>query len=135
MPTIVEAVSTSGSFKTLVAAVRAAGLVEHLSGEGPFTVFAPTDDAFEKLPTGTIAELLMPEAKDKLVSILNYHVLAGYVPADEVAGLSSAKTVSGKMLTFDIEHGVWVNEAMVVAADIECGNGLIHVIDCVLIPE
>jgi uncharacterized surface protein with fasciclin (FAS1) repeats len=132
MPNIVETAVSAGTFKTLVQAVQAAALVETLSGQGPFTVFAPGDDAFAKLPAGTVDSLLrdIPKLKD----ILTYHVVAGKVMAADVAGLTSAKTVQGKELSIDTKDGVKVNEAKVVKADIEADNGVIHVIDTVLIP-
>jgi uncharacterized surface protein with fasciclin (FAS1) repeats len=129
---IVEIAAGSDQFKTLVAAVKAAGLVETLQGAGPFTVFAPTDDAFAKLPAGTVEGLL----KDlpKLNSVLTYHVVAGKVMAKDVAGVKSAKTVQGGELRVDANHGVKINNASVTKADIEASNGVIHVIDTVLIP-
>jgi uncharacterized surface protein with fasciclin (FAS1) repeats len=132
MPSIVETAISAGSFKTLVQAVQAAGLVETLSGEGQFTVFAPDDNAFAKLPAGTVESLLkdIPKLKD----ILTYHVVGGKVMAADVAGLTSAKTVQGKEVSIDAKDGVKVNEAKVIKADIEADNGVIHVIDTVLIP-
>jgi len=129
---IVETAVDAGSFTTLVAAVQAAGLVETLSGSGPFTVFAPTDEAFEKLPEGTVASLL--EDPEALASILTYHVVAGKVMAADVVNLASAQTVQGGTLTIDASNGVMVNDANVIAADIETSNGVIHVIDTVLLP-
>ena len=123
-------------FKTLVAAVTAAGLVETLQGEGPFTVFAPTDEAFAKLPAGTIEELLKPENKQKLVDILTYHVVAGKVMAADVVTLSEAETVLGQKVTVKVEDGkVYINDAQVIITDIEASNGVIHVIDTVLLPQ
>jgi len=132
MPNIVETAVSAGTFKTLVQAVQAAGLVETLSGQGPFTVFAPDDDAFAKLPAGTVESLLkdIPKLKD----ILTYHVVAGKVMAADTAGITSAKTVQGKELRIDTKDGVKVNEAKVIKADIDTDNGVIHVIDSVLIP-
>ncbi|MFA6511643.1 MAG: fasciclin domain-containing protein [Patescibacteria group bacterium] len=130
---IVETAIDAGSFTTLVSAVQAADLVETLSGEGPFTVFAPTDEAFAKLPSGTLESLL--ENKEGLAKILTYHVVAGKVMSADVAALSEATTVQGGTLTFDTNNGVKVNNAMVTQADIETNNGVIHVIDTVLIPE
>ncbi len=132
MKTIVEIAAGSDQFKTLVAAVKAAGLVDTLQGNGPFTVFAPTDDAFAKLPAGTVEGLL----KDlpKLKSILTYHVVAGKVMAKDVAGVKSAKTVQGGDVRVNATHGVQINNAAVTKADIEASNGVIHVIDTVLIP-
>jgi uncharacterized surface protein with fasciclin (FAS1) repeats len=132
MKTIVEIAAGSDQFKTLVAAVKAAGLVETLQGFGPFTVFAPTDEAFGKLPAGTVEGLL----KDlpKLKSVLTYHVVAGKVMAEDVACVKSAKTVQGGELRVDANHGVKINNAKVTQADIEASNGVIHVIDTVLLP-
>lgn len=132
---IVDTAVGAGSFKTLVAAVQAAGLVDTLKGEGPFTVFAPTDEAFSKLPAGTVESLLKPENKDKLIAILTYHVVAGKVMAADVVKLSSAKTVNGKAATIKVsDAGVMVDGAKVVATDIETSNGVIHVIDSVILP-
>jgi uncharacterized surface protein with fasciclin (FAS1) repeats len=115
--------------------VKAAELVETLKGEGPFTVFAPTDEAFAKLPEGTLDELLKPESKDKLTSILTYHVVPGKVLAEDVVKLDSAKTVQGGEIAIAVEGDtVKVNEATVTATDIECSNGVIHVIDAVILP-
>ena len=133
---IVEVAVASKDFKTLVAAVKAAGLVETLKGEGPFTVFAPTDAAFDKLPEGTLDELLKPESKDKLTSILTYHVVPGKVLAADVVTLKSAKTAQGAEVTIAAEGGkVQVDGANVTATDIECANGVIHVIDAVILPK
>ncbi len=132
---IVDTAVEAGSFKTLVAAVKAAGLVETLKSKGPFTVFAPTDAAFAKLPEGTVASLLKPENKDKLIAILTYHVVAGKVMASDVVKLSSAKTVNGKSATIKVgDAGVMLDGAKVVATDIETSNGVIHVIDSVILP-
>jgi uncharacterized surface protein with fasciclin (FAS1) repeats len=123
------------SFETLVAAVKAAGLVETLQGEGPFTVFAPTDEAFAKLPAGTVEDLLKPENKEKLVSILTYHVVPGKVMAADVKTMK-AKTVSGKELAIEVKDGaVTVGKAKVVKTDVAASNGVIHVIDAVVLPE
>jgi uncharacterized surface protein with fasciclin (FAS1) repeats len=131
---IVETAVAAGSFNTLVTAVKAADLVETLSGPGPFTVFAPTDDAFAKLPEGTIPALL--KDKEKLTSILTYHVVAGKVMASDVVNLSSAETVNGKSLTITVEDGkVMVDNATVIKTDIVCSNGVIHVIDAVVLPK
>ncbi len=132
MPNIVEVAVAAGSFKTLVAAVTAAGLGETLSGPGPFTVFAPTDDAFAKLPAGTVDGLL----KDipALTKILTYHVVSGKVMAADAAKLTSAKTVEGSELKIDATRGVKINDATVTQADIEASNGVIHVLDSVLLP-
>jgi uncharacterized surface protein with fasciclin (FAS1) repeats len=132
---IVDTAVSAGSFKTLVAAVKAAGLVDTLKGAGPFTVFAPTDEAFAKLPAGTVEDLLKPENKDKLVAILTYHVVPAKAMAKDVAGMPSAKTVNGKELRLKADGGkVTVDKATVTKADIEASNGVIHVIDTVLLP-
>lgn len=131
---IVQTAIDAGSFKTLVAAVQAAGLVEALQGPGPLTVFAPTDEAFAKLPAGTVESLLKPDNKEKLVAILKYHVVPGKVTSAEVVKLTSAKTLQGKELKISASEGVKVNDATVVKADIQASNGVIHVIDRVLIP-
>jgi len=131
--TIVDVAAADGRFQTLVAAVQAADLVETLSGEGPFTVFAPTDDAFDKLPEGTVESLL--EDKDQLTSVLTYHVVSGKVMASDVVELDSATTVQGQDLTIDTTDGVVVNDAEVIITDVEASNGVIHVIDTVLLPE
>jgi len=125
----------AGQFKTLAAALNAAGLVETLKGDGPFTVFAPTDDAFAKLPAGTVETLLKPENKDELVAILTYHVVPGKVMAADVVKLDEAKTVNGKMVDIKVEgETVMVNNAKVTKADIVASNGSIHVINTVLLP-
>ena len=132
---IVEIAASAGSFNTLVAAVKAAGLVDTLKGDGPFTVFAPTDEAFAKLPGGTVENLLKPENKDKLTAVLTYHVVQGRVTAGEVVNLTSAKTVNGRALRIDTKDGkVMVDNARVTAADIMASNGVIHVIDSVVLP-
>jgi uncharacterized surface protein with fasciclin (FAS1) repeats len=132
---IVDTAVSTGQFKTLAAALGAAGLVETLKGPGPFTVFAPTDDAFAKLPAGTVEELLKPENKGKLTSILTYHVVAGKVMAADVVKLSDAKTVNGMMVKVKVSGDtVMINDAKVAAADIMASNGVIHVIDSVLLP-
>jgi uncharacterized surface protein with fasciclin (FAS1) repeats len=130
---IVDTAVAAGSFTTLVEAVQAAGLVDTLKGDGPFTVFAPTDEAFAKLPEGTLEALL--QDKEKLTAILTYHVVPGKVMAADVAGLSSAPTVQGQSLAIDTSQGVRVGSANVVQTDIETSNGVIHVIDSVLIPN
>ena len=133
---IVDTAVAAGSFNTLVAAVKAADLVGTLKGPGPFTVFAPTDAAFKKLPKGTLASLLKPENKDKLVKILTYHVVPGKVMAADVAGKHTAvTTVEGDQITVNGRHGVRVNDAQVVKADIVADNGVIHVINKVLLPK
>lgn len=132
---IVVVASGAGSFNTLVAAVKAAGLVGTLQGAGPFTVFAPTDEAFAKLPKGTVADLLKPENKEKLVAILTYHVIAGKVMAADVKTMN-AKTVNGKELNIKVADGkVMVNNATVTKTDVMASNGVIHVIDTVLLPN
>lgn len=133
---IVDTAVANGSFSTLVAAVKAAGLVETLKGPGPFTVFAPTDAAFAALPAGTVESLLKPEAKAKLVQILTYHVVSGRVPSSDLAGKKmSPATVEGSTVAIDATGGhVKVNTATVVTADVDCTNGIIHVIDHVLMP-
>jgi uncharacterized surface protein with fasciclin (FAS1) repeats len=132
---IVDTAVSAGSFMTLVAAVKAAGLVDTLKGPGPFTVFAPTDEAFAKLPAGTVEDLLKPENKDKLTAILTYHVVPAKAMARDVAGLPTAKTVNGKELKLKADGGkVMVDKATVTKADIEASNGVIHVIDAVLLP-
>ncbi len=129
---IVDTAIAAGSFKTLVTAVEAAGLVETLRSDGPFTVFAPTDDAFAKLPPGTLEGLLADKAK--LTAVLTYHVVPGKVTAADVAELSAATTVQGATLAIDTSAGVRVNDAAVVTADVMATNGVIHVIDTVLLP-
>jgi uncharacterized surface protein with fasciclin (FAS1) repeats len=132
---IVAVASGAGSFNTLVAAVKAAGLVETLQGKGPFTVFAPTDSAFAKLPAGTVENLLKPENKEKLVAILTYHVVPGKVMAADVKTMK-AKTVNGKELSIKVEGGsVTVDNAKVIKTDVAASNGVIHVIDTVVLPQ
>ena len=133
---IVDTAVAAGSFKTLAAALQAAGLVDTLKSKGPFTVFAPTDEAFAKLPPGTVEDLLKPENKEKLVSILTYHVVPGKVLASQVVKMNSAKTVNGQSLTIKVEDGtVMVDNAKVTKTDILCSNGVIHVIDSVVLPK
>ena len=133
---IVDTAAGAGQFKTLVAAIEAAGLVDTLKGDGPFTVFAPTDEAFAKLPAGTVDDLLKPENKDKLVAILTYHVVPGKIMSADIAGKSTAvKTVQGDTLDVDATNGVKVDKAEVVKADIDATNGVIHVIDSVVMPN
>ena len=133
---IVDTAVAAGSFKTLVAAVTAAGLVDTLKGAGPFTVFAPSDDAFAKLPAGTVDDLIKPENKTKLAAILTLHVMSGKVMAADVAGNKlTPASVNGETLTVDGTDGVTVNGAHVTTADIACTNGVIHVIDAVLLPK
>jgi uncharacterized surface protein with fasciclin (FAS1) repeats len=136
MKDIVDTAVGAGQFNTLVAAVKAAGLVDTLKSAGPFTVFAPTDAAFAKLPKGTVEDLLKPENKAKLVSILTYHVLPSKVMAADIAGKKmGAKTVQGSEIAVDALSGVKINDATVVTADIATTNGVIHVIDSVLLPK
>lgn len=133
---IVDTAAAAGQFNTLVAAVQAAGLVETLKGAGPFTVFAPTDEAFAKLPAGTVDNLLKPENRDQLAAILTYHVVPGKIMAADIAGkTTSVATVQGGSLAVDATTGVRINDATVVTADIVTDNGVIHVIDTVLLPE
>ena len=133
---IVQTASGAGQFNTLVAAVQAAGLTETLQGDGPFTVFAPTDAAFAKLPEGTVETLLLPENKDKLIAILTYHVVPGKVTSADLAGKKlEAKTVEGQVVEIDATDGVMVNNATVTGADVMASNGVIHVIDTVLLPK
>jgi uncharacterized surface protein with fasciclin (FAS1) repeats len=128
--------AVAGNFNTLVAAVKAAGLVETLKGPGPFTVFAPTDEAFAKLPPGTLETLLKPENKARLQSILTYHVVPGKVMAQDVIKLHSAKTVEGGIITVTtMNGGVMVDNAHVIQTDIVASNGVIHVIDAVILPK
>lgn len=132
---IVETAVSAGSFTTLVKAVQAAGLADTLKGKGPFTVFAPSDEAFAKLPEGTLNDLLKPEGKEKLRQILTYHVVPGRVTAAEISKMKSAKTVNGKALKISsAADKVSVNDAAVVKADVNASNGVIHVIDRVLLP-
>jgi uncharacterized surface protein with fasciclin (FAS1) repeats len=136
MHDIVDTAVAAGTFKTLVAAVTAAGLVDTLKSAGPFTVFAPSDDAFAKLPAGTVDSLVKPENKATLTAILTLHVMAGKVMAADVAGKTlTPASVQGEELHVDGHDGVTVNGAHVVTADIECSNGVIHVIDAVLMPK
>lgn len=133
---IVDVAVAAPNFKTLVAALKAAGLVEALKAEGPFTVFAPTDEAFAKLPKGTLDMLLMPENKDKLVAILKYHVVPGRVLSTDAAKGASVKSLQGTNVTTKSADGkVWVENATVVKADIVTSNGVIHVIDTVIMPK
>jgi uncharacterized surface protein with fasciclin (FAS1) repeats len=133
---IVDTAVSAGNFKTLAAALQAAGLVDTLKGPGPFTVFAPTDEAFAKLPAGTVDDLLKPENKEKLVAILTYHVVPGKVTAKDVMKLHEATTVNGKDVKIMADGGkVMVDNANVVKTDIACSNGVIHVIDSVILPQ
>ena len=133
---IVDIAAANGDFSTLVAAVKAAGLVDTLKGKGPFTVFAPTNEAFAKLPAGTVENLLKPENKDKLVSVLTYHVVPGKVYAKQVANIDTAKSVQGSKIDITAANGkVKVDNAYVIKTDIKASNGVIHVIDNVIIPS
>jgi uncharacterized surface protein with fasciclin (FAS1) repeats len=133
---IVETAVSAGSFKTLVAAVQAAGLVDVLKGDGPFTVFAPTDEAFAKLPAGTVENLLKPENIEKLKAVLTYHVVSGKVMASDVVKLTEAKTVQGGNVAIKVADGkVTVDGAQVIKTDIGTANGVIHVIDTVILPK
>ena len=133
---IVDVAVGAGSFNTLVAAVKAAGLVDTLKSPGPFTVFAPTDEAFAKLPAGTVESLLLPQNKAKLTQILTYHVLSGETRSDALAGqVLTVPTVAGPTVFIDGRNGVKVNNANVISADIAASNGVIHVIDTVLLPN
>src|SRR6056297_468794 len=134
-PDIVDIAASNGNFNTLVAAVTAAGLVDTLKGEGPFTVFAPTDAAFAALPEGTVEDLLKPENKDQLTAILTYHVVPGKVMSGDLSNNMMAATVQGSEVTIMTEGGVTVDGANVVQPDIETSNGVIHVIDGVIMPK
>lgn len=131
---IVDTALSAGNFSTLATALGAAGLIEALKSDGPFTVFAPTDDAFAKIPPQTLTALLQPENKEKLTAILTYHVVPGKVTAHEVANLNSAITLQGQALKISKQDGVKINDAKVIAPDVEATNGVIHVIDTVLMP-
>jgi uncharacterized surface protein with fasciclin (FAS1) repeats len=135
---LVETAQQADDFNTLVQALQAADLVEALKGEGPFTVFAPTDDAFGALPDGQLESLLQPENKEQLQSILQYHVVSGAVPASKVTGMSSAETLDGRSLKIQVQDGTVMlmgqNQATVVSTDVQASNGVIHVIDSVLLP-
>jgi len=133
---IVDTAVANGSFNTLAAALEAGGLIETLKSDGPFTVFAPTDEAFAKLPDGTVEMLLLPENKDKLVAILTYHVVPGEVSATEVVKLDSATTVNGADVQISVRDGnVFINDSRVVIADVYASNGVIHVVDTVILPD
>ena len=133
MKNIIDTAIEAGMFNTLVTAVKKAGLVETLSGDGPFTLFAPNDEAFAKIPQDTMNAVLAD--KEKLTAILTYHVVAGKIMASDVAKLSEAKTLQGGKVTIDATAGVKINDAKVTKTDIECSNGVIHVIDTVLMPS
>ena len=132
---IVDTAVGAGTFETLVAAVSAAGLVDTLKGDGPFTVFAPTDEAFAALPEGTVENLLKPENREQLIAILTYHVVPGKVMSTDLSDDMMAATVQGSSVMIDLDNGVMVDGATVVAADIEASNGVIHVIDSVILPK
>lgn len=133
---IVDTAASNSDFSTLVAAVKAAGLVDALKAEGPLTVFAPTNEAFAKLPAGTVESLLLPENKDKLVQILTYHVVAGKVMAADVVKVVSAKTLEGSSVAVTVANGgVKIDNANVIKTDIKTSNGVIHVIDSVIMPK
>lgn len=132
---IVDTAVAAGSFKTLAAALGAAGLVDTLKGEGPFTVFAPTDEAFAKLPAGTVEELLKPENKAKLTDILTYHVVSGNVEAEAAMKLKTATALNKKAIKLEVKDGaLYLNDSKVTSADVKCSNGVIHIIDTVLLP-
>ena len=132
---IVDTAVSAGKFETLAAALDAAGLIETLKGEGPFTVFAPTDEAFAKLPEGTVENLLRPENRDQLIAVLTYHVVPGKVKAADVVKLDQATTVNGADVTITVaDSGVRVDDANVIATDLGASNGVIHVIDAVILP-
>ena len=132
---IIDTALSAGNFSTLAAALEAAGLIETLKGDGPFTVFAPTDEAFSKIPAATLSELLRPENKAKLTAILNYHVVSGRVTADEVTNLESATSLQGQTLKISTKDGIKINDASVLTPDVQATNGVIHIIDAVLIPS
>ena len=131
---LVDTAAAAGSFATLLAAAEAAGLVDTLKGDGPLTVFAPTDEAFAALPEGTVETLLKPENKDQLIAVLTYHVVPGKVMSTDLSDDMTATTVQGGDITIDLDDGVKINDATVTAADIEASNGVIHVIDTVILP-
>ena len=131
---IVDTAAAAGTFETLIAAAQAAGLVDALKAEGPITVFAPTDEAFAALPEGTVESLLLPENKDQLAAILTYHVVPGKVMSTDLVDDMKAATLQGSEITIDLDNGVMINTASVVTADIEASNGVIHVIDAVILP-
>ncbi len=131
---IVDTAKNAGSFETLLTAATAAGLVDTLKGDGPFTVFAPTDEAFAALPEGTVEDLLKPENKEQLASILTYHVIPGEVMSSDLKDDMTAETVQGEEITIDLDNGPMVNDANIVTADVDASNGVIHVIDKVIMP-
>jgi Secreted and surface protein containing fasciclin-like repeats len=132
---IIDTALSAGNFSTLAAALGAAGLIETLKGDGPFTVFAPTDEAFSKIPAATLSELLQPENKENLVAILTYHVVSGRVTADEVTNLESATSLQGQTVKISTKDGIRINDARVLTPDVQATNGVIHIIDAVLIPS
>ena len=133
---IVDTAVAAGNFTTLAAALEAGGLVGTLKGDGPYTVFAPTDEAFAKLPAGTVESLLKPENKDQLVAILTYHVVPGNVQAADVVKLTSATTANGSDVKINVSEGVvFINDSRVIATDIEASNGVIHIVDTVILPN
>ena len=132
---IIDTALSAGNFSTLAAALGAAGLIETLKGDGPFTVFAPTDEAFSKIPAATLSELLQPENKENLVAILTYHVVGGRVTADEVTNLESATSLQGQTVKISTKDGIRINDARVLTPDVQATNGVIHIIDAVLIPS
>jgi uncharacterized surface protein with fasciclin (FAS1) repeats len=132
---IIDTALSAGNLSTLAATLGAAGLIETLKGDGPFTVFAPTDEAFSKIPSATLSELLHPENRTKLISILTYHVVNGRVTADEVTDLKSATSLQGQTLKISTKDGLEINDAKVLTADVQATNGVIHIIDAVLIPS
>ncbi len=132
---IVDTAVSAGDFQTLAAALEAAGLIDTLKGDGPFTVFAPTDEAFGKLPEGTVESLLQPENLDQLVAVLTYHVVPGSVTAEQVVTLNEAATVNGQTVAISVGDSVMVDDANVIATDIMATNGVIHVIDSVILPK
>ena len=135
LPDLIETAVKGGKFKTLVTAVEAAGLVDTLKGKGPFTVFAPTDEAFAKIDSATLADLLKPENKDKLTAILTYHVVSGKIKSSEIKGNIEAPTINGKALSITLMgRKVMINDATVIVPDVNADNGVIHIIDTVLLP-
>lgn len=132
---IIETALSAGKFSTLAAALGAAGLIETLKGDGPFTVFAPTDEAFSRIPPETLSELLQPENKAKLTAILTYHVVSGRMYARAIANMESITTLQGQALKFSSKDGVKINDATVLTPDVEATNGVIHIIDTVLLPS
>ncbi|HSB28657.1 MAG TPA: fasciclin domain-containing protein [Pyrinomonadaceae bacterium] len=132
---IIDTAFSAGNFSTLAAALGAAGLIETLKGDGPFTVFAPTDEAFSKIPSERLSELLQPENKEQLVAILTYHVVSGRVTADDVAKLESATSLQGQTLKISTKDGIRINDAKVLTPDVQATNGVIHIIDAVLMPS